>query len=179
MWVWTLVFFKNLYILISENSWLPKTTSHNFPDNVAWYDLHMQTRHHSVLVLGVLRAFSILIANFPGFVICFDVVLRVRHFRDVATITDAAYIHNIWYLKIDFSKIVLWCHRIQFYKKKSLYNKIRSKLPVWRNAQRIGLLIRGFLVRAPGQVFFYMPVSRYRLICRPSTVFKRPDRGVV
>jgi len=24
-----------------------------------------------------------------------------------------------------------------------------------------------------------MPVSRYRLICRPSTVFKRPDRGVV
>jgi len=55
----------------------------------------VQTKYYSLLVLGIPRAFSSLIAIFPGFVICLSVVLRVRHFLDVATVTGASYIHNI------------------------------------------------------------------------------------
>jgi len=91
VWVWTLVFFKNLTHWFQENSWLTKSKSHEFPDSVAGYELRMQTRHYSVLVLGVPRPFFSLIANFFGFVVCFNVVLRVRHFLDVATITDSLY----------------------------------------------------------------------------------------
>jgi len=87
--------FQKFNAVISENSGLTKSTFHEFSDGMAGYELHMQPRHHSVLFLGVCFAFSNLIASPTGFVVFFNVVLRVRHLLDVSTITDASYIHNI------------------------------------------------------------------------------------